>query len=114
MRGLKLSWLRVLPQSACSLQAWKRALDAVASASLDDLLDDFAGSDPALTAIVERSKVLTQLNTACALLQSVLCRPFSASRCLCTMGVLLTRCSRRALAPPPIRCIRQVASVHPL
>ena len=44
------------------MQAWKRALDAVASASLEDLLlHDFAGSDPALTAIVERSKVLTQL-----------------------------------------------------
>ena len=41
------------------MQAWKRALDAVASASLEDLLADFAGSDPALTAIVERSKVLT-------------------------------------------------------
>ena len=48
------------------MQAWKRALDAVASASLDALLDDFAGSDPGLTAIVERSKVLTRLNAISA------------------------------------------------
>ena len=61
----------MLPQSECFVQAWKRALDAVASASLDDLLHDFAGSDPALTAIVERSKVLTQLSTTCALLQDI-------------------------------------------
>ena len=32
-------------------------MDAVASASLDALLEDFAGSDPGLTAIVERFKV---------------------------------------------------------
>ncbi len=32
-------------------------MDAVASAPLDALLDDFAGSDPGLSAIVERFKV---------------------------------------------------------
>ena len=32
-------------------------MDAVASASLDALLEDFVGSDPGLMAIVERFKV---------------------------------------------------------
>ena len=32
-------------------------MDAVANASLDALLEDFAGSDPGLSAIVERFKV---------------------------------------------------------
>ena len=39
------------------MKAWRRAMDAVASASLDALLEDFAGSDPGLTAIVERFQV---------------------------------------------------------
>lgn len=43
-------------------------MDGVAAASLDALLDDFAGSDPGLAAIIERYKVSAVTKAICGTL----------------------------------------------
>ncbi len=58
-------------------------MDAVASASLDALLEDFAGSDPGLVAIVERFKVSSIVHCSCS---TCSCRSLEIRQCLIRDG----------------------------
>ena len=67
------------------MKAWRRAMDAVASASLDALLEDFAGSDQGLSAIIARFRVLSILvlsQQRRAGLSTSHCKVHFASRCM--------------------------------